>query len=222
MNEPTSPKRRPLKRRILITMGALAAFGLVGYGLVAYALIEPQTSFGYLVFRAWYGASSSKGNMLQAYTAILETGNGSYIPDAQDRFLCNRLEATSSASERTAIAKFYAAHTYGRVGSYIYAVNDGTKEKVIGLLFGNLSTIEPSEAEDRLLLIEYMRRGEDLGKAAIVDRAYAGPDYQTWRHKKTVPTASAHFNAWWKVSEPWETKRKRNPLEGSALSIQGI
>ena len=166
--------------------------------------------------------SSNKNTALQGYDANLIKYNGGYIPEQVDKFLCSRLQSSTSDEELNAIADFYIFKAGGREGRYIFSLPTQNKQRVTGNILSRLEDYKPQQAASALILVEVMRRGESLGKAIFRSthgNTAAYPQYESWLQRRALPEAKAQYLKWWHASPTWQQKERHNPLANSNLEI---
>lgn len=196
---------------ILATM--LAAFCVGAY-------MEPQSSPGYTFFRMRYDSTSDKRSLLKWYNNVLINYNGGYIPEQADWFLCTQLQNPTPSTEFEAIVDFYVFKAGGREGRFIFLLPGEVKQRISGSVLNRIENYTPSEASRALILIESLRRGEDLGKAHF-NSPQPSPDCEAWWQQYGLPEAKTRFARWWQAYPTWQEKTKHDPLAASTLEISG-
>jgi len=198
---------------------AICVFSFVFSGVLYFdAVLEPQRAHGYALFRSRYALARDKNSMLKSYDANLVNHNAGYIPEQVDKFLCSKLQSSTSVEEASAIVDFYAFKAGAREGRFIYSLPAQTKERVVDLLLKRLNHYDANEAESAIILIEVLRRGKYLGKASVVSTGRA-VNYETWWPQQGLPQAKRSLHKWWSSYPTWQEKEKHDPLKDSSLQV---
>lgn len=207
------------KRGIIVVSAITLLVILVMVPLGFYAVWEPQTQVGYVLFRASYDRASSKTGVLRGFEGSLREYNGGYIPEQADKFLCSKLQASTSEEEFTAILDFYALRSGGREGRYIYLVSAPTKERISRSITSSLDGYTPDQAARALILLEVLRRGESIGKANFGPAKGYPKDYSSWWQRTGLPEVKTRFRQWLESYPTWQQREKHDPLEHSFVQL---
>jgi len=191
-------------------------------GTLLFAWASPETTFGYWMFRCVYASPISKKPFLEAYRANLVQVEGGYIPEKTDQFLCSRLEATSSQTEVYAIANFYVLQASGRETKGIISLPESAKPKVTGSIMQHLDNYDEWQAGRALLLVEEIRRGEEIWKGSFAPvNNHESANWVGWWQKRGLNKVKSLYRKWWQSQVPWASKKKQNPLANSGIVASG-
>ena len=211
-------KRKQPVKKIITVVATLVAIA----GLLFFAAVSPETKLGYLLFRCVYASPVSKKSLLETYRSNLWTCEGGRIPELTDQFLCSRLESASPQAEIDAIANFYALQASGCEGKRVLSLSDGAKQKVIGSIMQNLDGYGVWQVGQALLLVEELRRGQEIWKGSFASiNAQESANWTVWWQKRGLNKVKALYRKWWKAQTPWVMKKIHNPLAGSGIETIG-
>ena len=190
---------------------------LVGFVLFIYEF--PQSSASIAVTKLAYNLPLDKKFFLEFYSPRGRGVNAGNVPGEFAGFLCEKLEETTDESEISAIVNFYAIQPE----ALRLKMSEPTKQKVMDQLIKSLGN--NSNLQTKLILLEQVRSGKDLGKGTIRRKFSAKEDLSSreeWDNwwKKALPAAKEKFQIWWNLNLSWEEKKKINPLEGTEVSIE--
>jgi hypothetical protein len=193
---------------------------ILGAGFVTYGVVEPQTTVGYVVFRSAYLFPPTRPSFLRFLNDSLRENNGGYVPSAIDQFLIDRLWQCKGSAEWQTIVDFEVRQTSARWGSALwFSENEQGKGSVIAYLIANLDKYSAEDAASAMVLIEALRRNEQLIKHDI-NIHYWDEEHQmyVWPQDKRAQ-ATKLFRRWWGDGHQWPNNRSQNPLEGSGFEI---
>jgi len=211
-------KQKKVKKIIAVIIIALFCAGLL-----AFAAVSPETKLGYSLFRCVYATPISKQYLLDSYRADLWLCEGGYIPTDTDKFLCSRLEESSSDEEITAITNFYRLQANGRETMHLISISDEAKQKIIGSIMQNLDSYDEWHAGQALFLVEELRSGKFIGKGSFAPtNPKEANNWNGWWEKRGLSKIKSLYRKWWNAQTPWSVKKSQNPLAGSGIEIHGL
>jgi hypothetical protein len=217
-------KTRKSRLRFFLKLGLFITLSLLLFLGLTFLYFVPNSPVSDFAFKVGYFTNPDTEAYLQFYSPVRRDLGAGYLSPGVDSFLCGRAESNISEQEVRAIADFYTIQAVGREGNCIYRLSDRASERLVSALIRGLNEND-SGSEQRIVLIEEIRRGEFLGKGKIstsalsTEQPRSAEEWRAWMETKAIPLAKERMRVWWESPLPWSQKRNVNPLEGTEVGV---
>jgi hypothetical protein len=204
-------ERHPLIRWMLRATVGFQLCLPVGIYLV-YAYLTPGSGPAQWWFVRSYERAANRSLAIRNYQSHLTRISG-HLPEEIRNFLLERFEQSHGTPEGDAVLDLFL-HEGAARASWPFL---RSPEEVRGLMIGNILK-RPQIGVDELLFVEWLRRGEVLGKGGFSLRQPPAPgDLAAWRddaaHSQERRTAA--YRKWWGDGSRWPENEDEEPLAGT-------